>query len=220
MPLASILTHSNKKLELFIPSCQCPNCHLNILPRPLFASEVYEGALVEVFMACPDCQGTFVSALLLVIRENEEGYFKIKFYNNLQKAVFAEVVSNISPSFVKIYNEAFAAEQYSLFEICGVGYRKALEFLIKDYAIYINPDKKGEIENALLGQVIQSFVSDNRIKSVAKRAAWLGNDETHYLRKWEGKNLTDLKKLIELTVHWIMMETLTKDFEEDMPEKK
>ena len=41
---------------------------------------------------------------------------------------------------------------------------------------------------------------------MAKRATWLGNDETHYFRKWEDKDLSDLKKLIEMTVHFISMD--------------
>jgi hypothetical protein len=55
---------------------------------------------------------------------------------------------------------------------------------------------------------------------VAKRAAWLGNDETHYIRKWEDKDLDDLKKLIKLTVLWIEMEQMTKDALVEMPEGK
>jgi len=52
------------------------------------------------------------------------------------------------------------------------------------------------------------------------RAVWLGNDETHYLRKWEQKDLTDLKNLIGLTVHWIEMEELTETVMKDMPAGK
>jgi hypothetical protein len=54
--------------------------------------------------------------------------------------------------------------------------------------------------------------------TVASRAAWLGNDETHYLRTWEDKDLTDLKKLIELTVQWIEIEELARDVVVDMLE--
>jgi hypothetical protein len=55
---------------------------------------------------------------------------------------------------------------------------------------------------------------------MAKRAAWLGNDETHYVRKWEDHDLPDLKKVIELTVLGIEMEEMTKDVIKDMPEGK
>ncbi len=38
------------------------------------------------------------------------------------------------------------------------------------------------------------------------------------LENGKRKNLQDLKKLIELTVHWIEMEKLTESFEAEMPE--
>ena len=43
-------------------------------------------------------------------------------------------------------------------------------------------------------QVISRYIDDSNIKNVAKRAVWLGNDETHYIRKWEDKDLSFLKK--------------------------
>jgi hypothetical protein len=54
---------------------------------------------------------------------------------------------------------------------------------------------------------------------VAKRAVWIGNDETHYIKKWNNKDLTDLKILIDLTLHWIEMESLTETYYVEMPEK-
>lgn len=131
---------------------------------------------------------------------------------------FNNEVKNISSQFVIIYNQAYTAEQQNLLEICGVGYRKAIEYLIKDYTIKENPEKEDNIKRMQLSNVISTYVNDPKIKSVAKRATWLGNDETHYVRKWNGKDLRDLKVLIELTVHWIEMEILTKSFENDMPD--
>jgi hypothetical protein len=56
------------------------------------------------------------------------------------------------------------------------------------------------------------------LKTTASRATWLGNDETHYVRKWEDKDLNDLKKLIDLTVHWVSAEILTGELAVSMPE--
>jgi hypothetical protein len=42
---------------------------------------------------------------------------------------------------------------------------------------------------------------------------------THYIKKWEGKNLDDLIKLIDLIVHWIEMRILTASFDAEMPEQ-
>lgn len=50
--------------------------------------------------------------------------------------VFSDIINEISPGFVKIYNQAHEAEIRLLDDIVGGGYRKALEFLIKDICIY------------------------------------------------------------------------------------
>jgi hypothetical protein len=53
---------------------------------------------------------------------------------------------------------------------------------------------------------------------MAKRCVLLGNDETHYVRKWLEKDVTSPKQLIDLTVRWIENEVETKRILEDMPE--
>jgi hypothetical protein len=103
-----------------------------------------------------------------------------------------------------------------LTEICGIGYRKALEFLIKDYLISNLPDEEEHIKKKLLGKCINDYVENPNIKEMAKRAVWLGNDETHYIRRWENKDINDLKILIDITVHWIEMEVLTNKYKDDM----
>jgi hypothetical protein len=53
---------------------------------------------------------------------------------------------------------------------------------------------------------------------LSKRAAWLGNDETHYKRRWTGKDLDDLKKLISAVEHFIAMEVLVRELPTEMPD--
>ena len=129
-----------------------------------------------------------------------------------------DTVQKISPDFVSVFREAEEAELRNLRLVCGPGYRKALEFLIKDYVIRLNPDKVEEIKKLNLGRCISDYVKNDKINNIAARAVWLGNDETHYLRKWEGKDLQDLKNLISLTAHWIVMEELTEATLKDMPQ--
>ena len=95
-----------------------------------------------------------------------------------------------------------------------------MEFLIKDYLISENPDDKETIRAKPLGQCINDDVADPNIKSVSERATWLGNDETHYVRKWSGKDVGDLKSLIALSVHWIEAALLTKKLIHEMPDPK
>lgn len=70
----------------------------------------------------------------------------------------------------------------------------------------------------MLGRCIADDLADDRIKNVARRAAWLGNDETHYVRRWEDRDIENLKRLIELTVRWIEMELETEEALAAMPD--
>ena len=105
-------------------------------------------------------------------------------------------------------------------EVAGPGFRKAREFLIKDYAISLqtNDNAKSEIKKIQLGNVITKYLSGDKLPVVSKRAAWLGNDETHYERRWVGKDLEDLKKLISAVEHFIAMEVLAKGLPTEMPD--
>ena len=204
----------------------CPNCHRHIRPYALYGYLNHLQNGLELLLVCPNRQCD--KAFLGYYNRKEVGInidaMKTIYWftgktsiGTFTKASLPETVNNLSSSFSNIYNQAYQAEQSELLEICGMGYRKALEFLIKDYAIDKDPSAKDAIEKKMLMACINDYVDDNRIKSVAKRAVWLGNDETHYIRKWEGRNLSDLKKLIELTIHWIEMEKLTESFEANMP---
>jgi len=135
---------------------------------------------------------------------------------NYKDPYIPQEVLEISSGFEAIFKQATAAESYGLDEIAGVGYRKALEFLIKDYCIHKNPDSVEAIKSSFLGTVIRDNVDDANVKMCAERATWLGNDETHYVRKWEDKDINDLKVLIELTCGWVRNNILTEKYIADM----
>ena len=63
---------------------------------------------------------------------------------------------------------------------------------------------------------INDYVTDTNIKECARRATWLGNDETHYERRWNEHDIEDLKVLIDLTKNWIDNELLTEHYIETM----
>ena len=207
---------------------QCPFCHSAIKPITLDAfleknvDEVSLGMFSCVIYKCPrnDCGRIFIGVYTFV-EDRWKSYFRylLSYPVFPTEKEFSNEINGISPDFVVIYNQASSAEQYDLKLIAGPGYRKSLEFLIKDYALTkSDATKKEEILQKPLGEVIKLFIDDSRIKSMAKRAVWLGNDETHYLRKWEGKDLEELKILIQLTVNWIEMVELSDKYVNDMPE--
>lgn len=80
------------------------------------------------------------------------------------KQTFDENITKLSPQFDKIYNQALAAESSGLDEIAGLGYRKALEFIVKDFAIYKHPDKTEEIKKLPLSQCINKYIDNTILK--------------------------------------------------------
>lgn len=199
----------------------CPNCHKTIYPEWVSCYHpVINGERVAfVLLSCPntECKVGFLAKYTTANHGHVFNFVELPKFNMIKKG-FSESIDDTSLSFVEIYNQAYYAEQIGLFEISGVGYRKALEFLIKDYLIEKDPENSDKIKNLLLGKCINDHITNEYIKAAAKRAVWLGNDETHYVRKWEEKTIEDLKILTELTVHWIEMEKLTARTRIDMPD--
>lgn len=127
------------------------------------------------------------------------------------------MVADVSPTFCEIYGQVESATDENLDQLVGIGLRKALEFLIKDFAKSEHPDATDKIERMPLAKCIDTYVSEQNILQCAKRAAWLGNDETHYIRKWSDKDVSDLRLLVRLTVNWIDNHLLTKKYMDEMP---
>ncbi|MFC0235148.1 hypothetical protein [Fictibacillus phosphorivorans] len=192
----------------------CPVCRYSISPEFIF---IYHknGVTTELLCGCPrnNCGSLFFAEY---VEENNEIFLSNYYPYSRSKKEFTEEIKDLSPDFISIYNQAVHAEQEKLDLICGVGYRKALEFLIKDYALYLSPTDINKIQKMPIQQCVQKYITESDIKAMAERAVWLGNDETHYVRKWENKDITDLKVLIELTVHFLTMKIKAEQYKREM----
>lgn len=199
----------------------CPICHHKISPIFLFAFEtrIQISEILFVFWKCPNrvCNYPFISQYR-VSSSDWHRYLGAKYDKpkmpNLPN--LSHNIVNISPSFEKIYTQALAADSQSLDQIAGMGYRKALEFLIKDYAIKLWPKDEESINKQHLSNVINRFEDVPGIRECAEKASWLGNDETHYIRKWEDKDVSDLKRLLEFVMRYIEMEEARKEYVSEM----
>lgn len=121
------------------------------------------------------------------------------------------MIETLSKEFTVIYNQALEAETMGLDRIAGIGYRKALEFLVKDFCHHLHPDAAERILKMPLNQCIKDYVDDLRIKTLAEKAAWIGNDETHYIREHEDRDINDMKRFIDAMVHFISVVLITED---------
>ena len=103
--------------------------------------------------------------------------------------------SRLYPDFSKIFSEASECEKQGLFTIAGTGYRKALEFLVKDYLQKEQNLTKEAIGECRLEKCCQK-IEFEPIQKLANAATWLGNDETHYVVKHPEYDIDQMKSFL------------------------
>ncbi|URR00530.1 hypothetical protein LOC50_14980 [Pseudoalteromonas sp. SCSIO 43095] len=174
----------------------CPICNQAQLPVNIFAKLTGDvensKTKLELAMECMNlnCARLYISRYSKTRSiYNHNFKFEKSIPETFNVPNIPQEIINISESFEKIFTQASEAESRQLDELAGIGYRKALEYLIKDYCISIKPEKEEDIKSNQLSRVINNYVTDENLKNCANRAVWLGNDETHYIRKWETTTL-------------------------------
>ena len=228
---AVVGTGGGNSLQVSLPDellpAECPQCHRATQPVPMIAyvrSVEPQPEEMQAVFRCPrtSCQRLYIANYVRAYQDpaiNRRHPNEALYWDYVNSAPIRHVtrtfeprLANTSSSFVEIYNQAAHAEAIGLEAICGMGYRKALEFLVKDYAKRQNPACADSIEGDTLAHCITTYCKDPNLKFCAGKAAWLGNDESHYIRRWSAMDVSDLKRLIDLAVHWIASELLTEEY--------
>ena len=109
-----------------------------------------------------------------------------------------DIFEKISPRFTDMYNQALQSEFHKNIELAAVGYRSALAILIKDYAINelgLNPE---EVRSKKLCSAIGTYLNQEDLVKTADVVRILGNDYTHYERKYPQHDFELLKGYMEI----------------------
>ena len=163
-----------RSFKLELPS-KCIHCG-RIMTPDVKASTDDKNLKAALLLQCKCCGKYFVAAYELISPEHfrliEYSYSAIIDYD------LPIELEEFSPTGVEIYKQALKAEYYNLDQISGIGFRKALEYFIKDFLV--NERNKTEYtERAIpLMQAIKDLDFDKMI-NLATAATWIGNDETH-----------------------------------------
>lgn len=196
----------------------CPICDYALVPKLidgrflLNENHLYSpdaSYRVYITFLCPNCRNLFTVQYTAGLRSNRTDLETFAISNiyprHFHKINLPDEVSKLSPMFVKILGQSAEAEANDLDEIAGCGYRKAVEYLVKDYLCHKCPQEEDAIKSEQLGNSIKR-IKDHRIQILAQRAAWIGNDETHYVRKHESLDIDNMKQFISAMVQYIESE--------------
>ena len=221
MDLKVIKLNTSQKgpIDEFANDCinHCPHCNLGIRAEILYTHRVESDCTVYInaLAKCPSCGQVFWAKYdyepYLGSADYPQFFSQTVYYPKEYKCKpFDKEITEISPDFVTQYNEAEKAETLELNSICGIGYRRALEYLIRDFAIKLVPEKKDEIfaDNSL-SNIIRNYLPDtpylHEVKEIALRAWWLGNDYAHYTQKHKDKGINDLKQCIDIAQNQVAL---------------
>lgn len=183
-----------KELEFDVEN-HCPFCAYYNEPKRLLAlyNSNEELRIATVFFKTHCCDNNFVS--IYSIDKNDITKL-IATYPTGSPEVFPQVIFDLSPDFIKLYTQSKTAEDNAHFELASTGYRNAIEFLIKDFAIKFLAKSPEEVAPKTLYKAIEDYLPDEKLVKSADVTRILGNDTTHYIRKYPQLDLKTLKRYL------------------------
>ena len=201
-------TNSEIKIDIDLPK-SCPYCEQVQTPFLKSSSGLERNnKIFSVIFICNKCNQHF----LMQYRKQQtnlyvENYksYPVDIYYKSADETFSQDLKECSPDFITIFSQLNIAEKHNLNYLLKLGYRKAIEFLVKDYLIKCKNEDESKVSTQQLGQCI-SDIDDARINNLARAASWIGNDETHYVRKHVDKDVQDLKKFLHALTALVSLE--------------
>jgi hypothetical protein len=189
---------------------ECPHCGAYGVPDIVTSTHVVYGLSVyHMLILEHNCCDKISQAIYRV--KDESGELLSLLPQIIKRGDFPDSIKKISPHFIELYNQCYEAEQRGFLELAGSGYRNALEVLIKDYAISVLHEPEKEVISCSLSKAIQKYLSEVKLSQSADVVRILGNDHTHYERKYDDIDFQILKKYLKIFVDSIDCEYLIRN---------
>lgn len=122
-----------------------------------------------------------------------------------------EILSSISERFIDMYNQALQSEFVGNIELAAIGFRTALEILIKDFAINeLGKDPDAVSKKKLCDAIGEYLLGQQELVATADVVRILGNDYTHYKRKFPEHDFELLKGYMNIFLKQIEVQYMIK----------
>ncbi|MDO0133310.1 DUF4145 domain-containing protein [Clostridioides difficile] len=151
---------------------RCPRCGDGIDPIYRINAE-NDFDLVVVYL-CPLCREMIVVKYMpkLDMSYSDEWQIAEIYPKGSRIRKFPDSIKEISSRFCNVYKQAESALNNDLDEICGMGFRKALEVLVKDYLTNDNCKKAIEALDKLKQEIdiLDETEKESKIKEIGKNS--------------------------------------------------
>jgi len=186
--------------------CVCPHCGFSMAPSVVSHATASARGISYLFLVLlPNCCETAFYAVFT--KQGTASYSYSTHYPNQAPLVLPESLE-FSQRFIDLYAQAHTAEINGHIELAGSGYRNALEVLIKDFAITKLKKAESEVVGKKLWRVIEDYLPFDSLKNSADMVRILGNDYTHYQRRYNELEFELLKRYMLIFIDRIDAEIL------------
>lgn len=192
------LTNSAYSFPFKTPQ-MCPICGMGqggIVKEGQFFNAIDVSYFFATF-TCTECHRVYG---LIFDTNKSEQYAKFKaFHPTVEPTYNDDILEACSPRYVKMYRQALMAEYRGQCDIAAIGYRTALEMLIKDYAINECGASPEDVANKKLAKSIQTYLVGEE-SSAAEVVRLLGNDYAHYIQVYPDVEFEVLKEYMDIFI--------------------
>lgn len=181
----------------------CPHCNYSIQPLIKESRLLSYGSknLLVISYNGNCCSEPFYATY---ISSDNNSFQLLDIFPHLKPCVIPEIIKSLSPRYANLYEQSYTAEQNGHIELAGSGYRNAIEVLIKDFAIKkLNADEKTVCKMDLYTAIGSYLKEINIDTSAADVIRVLGNDYTHYERRYDDIDFVVVKKYLEIFMQQI-----------------
>lgn len=192
-----------KETTLVLPAT-CPNCGVANNPQSNFIG-LYSNIAAFTHL-CTRCSKYHYT--MQAIRANDgEAEELFLCYPEYSVEKVPTLLLEHCPNFSRVYSQALRADSEGLEDLAGMGYRAALEFLIKDYALAFNLDTLEDIAKLkTLSTTISHYFNKKNGELLAFNTAEVvsivGNDFTHWYKEHDF-TLSDIKNYLDIMITYI-----------------
>src|SRR5262245_4998346 len=144
----------------------CPRCQRTVVPRHIGTyarSHILTADVEEVFQCTASaCGGVFIAVFKASeIGRREPRYTYVRSIpTEPAPAQVSATTMHVAPRFAPALTQALGAEAAGLTEVAGFALRRALEFLVRDFAKHESPDDAAKIDDMTLAECIVAYVGD------------------------------------------------------------
>lgn len=180
----------NTSFELEQIPRKCPICHFEAEPEQK-SGTVINYHKIDVAFHCTNCHHMFIGKY---IKQSSDKYKLVDTWPKTLQNINFEI-KDISPTFVRLYEESICAYDSELKQIAGLGLRKSLEILLKDFLIYKNNDSSKNIKAYSLLECVNKFDINHNIVDVSVVEKCSKREESYHI-SFEDKDIVKIKTLI------------------------